>query len=91
MYLDHSFPRETSHVKENNIPVLFAIGQSSFYTAEEAKAAGVETYWFEDKESAAKALVDFLKTGDTILVKASHGVYLESVIEEIYKKWKKEA
>ncbi len=47
-----------------------------------------ESCFFEDKQSLAKALIDILKEGDTVLFKASRGMKLEEVKQAVYEGWK---
>lgn len=76
-------------VAANEIPLLVAFGKDSAFTAEEAKKAGVETYWFAEKADAAAKLLELLKVGDTVLFKASHSIRMEDVLQQVYAKWPK--
>lgn len=62
--------------------VVVAIGPSASLVADGAKKAGVKhVYGFGDKAEAFRALKGLLREGDTVLVKGSRGVALESVVE----------
>ncbi len=64
--------------------MLFTVGPRAATIAEAARAAGAACVrHFESKEEAAKELKALLGPGDVILVKASHGVALETVVAEL--------
>ena len=69
---------------------LVAVGESSRFTAEEARKHGGSVQWFATKEEAAAPLLAMLKTGDTVLFKGSHGVHMEELIERVYTVWAKD-
>ncbi len=65
---------------------LFVVGDKSVFIAEEAAIKGMLTsniFQFEDALTCAKKLQEIIKKGDLILIKASHGIHLEKVVEEI--------
>ncbi len=71
-----------------NVDMLFTYGNESLNMADEARKCGLsEVLPFTDKEALIKALLGEIKSGDTILFKASRGMKLEEVIEKIYEKW----
>ncbi|WDL98752.1 UDP-N-acetylmuramoyl-tripeptide--D-alanyl-D-alanine ligase [Alicyclobacillus sp. ALC3] len=73
-----------AYVAELGIDSLFAIGPYSKWTAEAARQAGhTQVHWFEDKESALKAIPDLLPEPAVILVKASRGMQLEDVVRAL--------
>ena len=41
----------------------------------------METHYFPDYIACVDAIHDLIADGDTILVKASHGIHLENVVE----------
>lgn len=47
--------------------------------------SGARVLYFEDVKAAVDALDDFLKPGDGVLIKASHSMHFEKIIEEIGK------
>ena len=49
------------------------------------KGASTEALWFETKADFLAAMNDIIKDGDNVLVKASHGVALSEVVEELEK------
>ncbi len=48
-------------------------------------ASGAEVHTFDGAETLANALSGILKSGDTVLVKASRGMHLERVVEALLK------
>ena len=53
--------------------------------AEKARECGVpEVYAFTDKKALADKLFETLKQGDAVLFKASRGMALEDVINDLY-------
>ena len=71
---------------KNDIDILYTFGEMSKNSVESAKENGIETAKsFDNKKELAKALLELLKRDDTILFKASRGMALEEVIEELYK------
>lgn len=42
-----------------------------------------DVYWFLDSESASKKIGDFIDEGDIILVKGSHGMHMEKIVEKL--------
>ena len=68
------------------LDALFTYGKESEYMADSAKNAGLEAVFsFSDKTELTNALAKELKKGDTVLFKASRGMKLEEVFEELYK------
>lgn len=65
---------------------LFCIGPRSHFMAESALKAGLDSkkvQVFDTSESAMKMIEKELKQGDLILVKGSHAMELDKVLEEI--------
>ncbi len=44
-------------------------------------AKGAQGKWFETKEELISALPEIIKNGDTVLVKASHSMQFEKIVE----------
>lgn len=75
---------------ENGIDFLFAYGENAKYYVEGAKANGVkECRLFDNKEDLSHVLADTVDKGDVVLFKASRGMKLEDVINNVYKRWEK--
>ena len=75
-------------VFENNIDTLFLIGKDAIFIAEEAQKLGFNKeniYHFDDKEQLLKKLKDYINPQDVILFKASNGMKLFEVVEELKK------
>ena len=75
-------------VFENNIDTLFLIGKDAIFIAEEAQKFGFNKeniYHFDDKEQLLKKLKDYINPKDVILFKASNGMKLFEVVEELKK------
>jgi UDP-N-acetylmuramoyl-tripeptide--D-alanyl-D-alanine ligase len=69
---------------ELGIGQLFTVGKMSAFTAQAARAAGLtRVIEFADVESALRAVKNFLKTGDVVLLKASRASRLERIAETL--------
>jgi UDP-N-acetylmuramoyl-tripeptide--D-alanyl-D-alanine ligase len=69
---------------ELGIGQLFVIGKMAPVTAKAARAAGLNrVIEFVDVETAMKAVKQFLKTGDVVLLKASRASRLERIAETL--------
>lgn len=82
---------ETAHrecgkyAAEKGADILFAYGNDSAFTADEAEKNGLgEIYHFTDAQMLADKLFAVLEKGDTVLFKASRGMKLENIIHNIY-------
>ena len=85
---------ETAHrnvgeyAAESNVDMLFTYGKESQFMADSAKKAGLnKVFAFTDKDELTKSLLTELRTGDTVLFKASRGMKLEEIIEKVYEQW----
>lgn len=68
------------------VDVLVTVGLKGKIIAESAKKAGMNkknVYEFGDADEAKKPVEDLIRKGDLVLVKASHSVRLNEVVEEI--------
>ena len=66
----------------SGIDVLICIGELSRNMYDAAcKEQTAMTYYFDDKESAMSALLNILQEGDSILIKASHSMGFEKIVE----------
>jgi UDP-N-acetylmuramoyl-tripeptide--D-alanyl-D-alanine ligase len=69
---------------ELGIGQVFAVGKMAGVTAKAAREAGLtRVIEFVDVEAAVKAVKDFLKAGDVVLLKASRASRLERVAEAL--------
>jgi UDP-N-acetylmuramoyl-tripeptide--D-alanyl-D-alanine ligase len=83
---------EEAHLRIGRVAVtlginaLVCIGEKSKLMYEAAKAveeATSEIHYFSDKNSFVAAMKDILHEGDTVLLKASHGMAFETLVEEL--------
>ncbi|TSC60431.1 MAG: UDP-N-acetylmuramoyl-tripeptide--D-alanyl-D-alanine ligase [Parcubacteria group bacterium LiPW_15] len=66
--------------------ILFAVGPRAKFIAEGARAAGMpkrNVYEFDTADEVGAAVQDIMKKGDIVLVKGSHAMQLDKVVEEI--------
>lgn len=70
-----------------NVDLLIAIGEDAKYYAEGASSLMDKgrVLFFPEKKNFIKEKDNLLKAGDTVLVKASRGMELEEIVEEILK------
>lgn len=69
-----------AYAKQKGIDLLIAVGPLSKATAE---GYGDSAHYFEDVERCIAALSGILQQGDTVLVKASHSMQFEKIVEAI--------
>ncbi|MBI5374077.1 MAG: UDP-N-acetylmuramoyl-tripeptide--D-alanyl-D-alanine ligase [Candidatus Schekmanbacteria bacterium] len=75
---------------EKGITILITVGTLSLAAAEEAVKSGMNkemVFSFSGAEEAGRALVDMLSSGDSVLVKGSRGVHLETVVAMLKEKF----
>lgn len=72
-----------AYAVEKGIDVLICTGELSGCMYEKAVSLGgkSEVYYFETRDAMMKELKNILKPGDSVLVKASHGMQFEKVVE----------
>jgi UDP-N-acetylmuramoyl-tripeptide--D-alanyl-D-alanine ligase len=78
--------RNIGKIASEIVDHLFCIGPRSHFMAESALKAGLDSkkvQVFDTSESAMKMIEKELKQGDLILVKGSHAMELDKVLEEI--------
>lgn len=77
-----------TYAAECGVDILYTVGKESEYMAESAKSAGLsEVESYVDKAELTNTLLKELHEGDTVLFKASRGMKLEEIFENIYKQW----
>ncbi len=69
-----------AYAKEKGIDALIAVGPLSRATAE---GYGEGAHYYEDVESCIAELKNALQKGDTVLVKASHSMHFEKIVEAL--------
>lgn len=83
-----------AYAAEKGIDIIICTGTLSKHMYEGARSTGVEkgellaarnreVYYFETRDEMLEQLPDMLKQGDNILVKASHGMHFEKVVEKL--------
>lgn len=83
-----------AYAAEKGIDIIICTGTLSKHMYEGARSTGVEkgellasrnreVYYFETRDKMLEQLPDMLKQGDNILVKASHGMHFEKVVEKL--------
>ena len=73
---------------ESGLYCLITYGEQAKRTAVVAAAKGVKTLHADSYREAADALLSRVQPGDAILVKASHGMALEKVLDIFYEEHK---
>ncbi|MBQ7841544.1 MAG: UDP-N-acetylmuramoyl-tripeptide--D-alanyl-D-alanine ligase [Lachnospiraceae bacterium] len=74
------------YAAERGVDCLICAGSLSKSMYEEAKAAGVpEVHYFEEKESLLLQIRQLLRPGDSVLIKASHSMGFEDLVEILEK------
>lgn len=75
------------YVAEYCPDMLYCYGENAMYIASEASDRGIAASAFhsDSKMLMAKKIKDYLKSGDTILFKASRGMKLEEVIDNVFE------
>jgi UDP-N-acetylmuramoyl-tripeptide--D-alanyl-D-alanine ligase len=66
--------------------ILVTVGPRAKFIAETAKAAGMKkssVYSFDTADDARKPIQELMKQGDFVLIKGSHSMELDKVVEEI--------
>jgi UDP-N-acetylmuramoyl-tripeptide--D-alanyl-D-alanine ligase len=73
--------RAAGRVAATSVDVLITFGPVCAGLAEAAREAGLgDVRWFEDKDGAAAEVLREMRAGDVVLVKASRGEALETVL-----------
>ena len=71
------------HAAEKGIDLVICIGGLSENTAKGASYSNAEVRYFETKAEFLPQAEKFLKKGDTVLVKASHGMEFPEIVEKL--------
>ncbi len=73
-----------AYARSQGIDVVIGIGPlARFITDEAAKRQAVQTHHFENVARCLEALPEILKENDTLLIKGSHGIQLEKILEDL--------
>ena len=68
---------------EGDLDELYTIGEKGKLIAEAALMEGFRIKTFLDKEKLTDYLIESLKPGDAVVIKASNGVHLSEVVEKL--------
>lgn len=70
---------------EKEIDVIICVGKLAANIAEGAREmqAGIRVYEFPDRETLLEQLEEILVPGDTVLIKASHGMKFQEVVQSL--------
>ena len=75
-----------AHAGKNQIDLLICVGERSKSMAEEArKYTNNVVLHYQDREEVITRISSLLRKGDTILVKASHGMGFDKIVEHLEK------
>ncbi len=66
-----------------NLDLIVCIGNLSKNIAETAKAGNAEVIYFEDKADFENNLFEYIRPGDTVLIKASNGMKFNTFVKKI--------
>lgn len=66
------------------VDLLLTVGVAMCAAHESALAKGVQALHCEDRETALRLLTERCRAGDVVLVKASHGMAFEKILEGFY-------
>lgn len=67
----------------SGVELVLAAGELSRYICEGATEAGAQAIWFENRDALIRALPEWIREGDCVLVKASHSMAFEAVTEAL--------
>ena len=78
-------------VADNKIDFLLAYGNDAkIYCRRGAKENGSKNaFYFNNKEELSNKLFELANKGDAVIFKASRGMKLEDVINNVYDRWEK--
>ena len=67
--------------------LLLTVGEAMQAAHESARAKGVDALHCEDRDAALEILTERCRAGDVVLVKASHGMAFEKILEGFYNRF----
>ena len=77
-------------VADNKIDFLLDFGNDAKYILDVAKENGMKSaFYFNNKEELSNKLFELANKGDAVIFKASRGMKLEDVINNVYDRWEK--
>jgi len=73
-----------AYAAQNGVDCLLCAGKLSENMAEAAKESGMtEVYHFADTDALLAEICTYLKPGDSVLIKASHGMAYDRIVEKL--------
>ncbi len=73
------------YITKTNINYVYAIGELAENIYKSMQSSNIEVKHFATKEMFIQNLKNYIKDGDTILLKASRGMHFEDIVEVIRK------
>jgi UDP-N-acetylmuramoyl-tripeptide--D-alanyl-D-alanine ligase len=72
------------YIKDKDIDIVITIGDlaKNIYDGIGTDSR-TKAYYFKNKDEFNKEITNILKKGDSILVKASHGMHFETIVEDL--------
>ena len=81
--------KHAEHSKINNYKSVY-VGNDAKYIVDGAKENGMKSaFYFNNKEELSNKLFELADKGDAVVFKASRGMKLEDVINNVYDRWEK--
>ena len=68
-----------------NVNMLLTVGEEARQINKRAVSLGVPATHCADKQDVVALLLNYCRKGDAVLVKASHGMAFETILDEFYK------
>ena len=69
---------------QSSVAFLITVGEAARLTHRRAVALGVPAVHCADKKDAAALLISYCEPDDVVLVKASHGMAFETILDDLY-------
>lgn len=72
-----------SYAAYKNVDVIICVGKLSESTYRGAKDASGKAFYFATKEELKEKMISLVQQGDTVLLKASHGMHFEELLPQL--------
>ena len=87
---EQAFHQEVGqYVAKKHIDQLMCVGPASQNIVLKAQENGIEAYHFESNQDLIQTLEGCIQNDDVILLKGSHGMHLDEVVDYLKEKYKK--